>query len=312
MKSKQVGYVLMALIAIGIVGLVLKIVTSGSNELVLNGLLPISEDVVDGIEIKFEGSQIRLDRVGDEPPFGWRVGRDQVFAPKLDQFWGVVGGIDGAQLVARNPVNHERMGVLDDQGTEVSFLLGDFEQEKFIIGNWTPEVRLCYVRRAGTDDVYGVPCAAPNVFDPNPDGWRNPVVMAIPNGEVESVTFTYPGEEFTIRRSDRQWVIDDGTPEGTLANIFAVQSVLRSIEVFVASGFATEEEAAGLDFNGPNAFSVQIVTMPDSAFPTSRVRLLPRDQATVYAKTPVQSTVFIMDVQTVTALLLSTADLTAQ
>ena len=160
--------------------------------------------------------------------------------------------------------------------------------------------------------MYGVPCAAPNVFDPDPNGWRNPVVVAIPNTEVESVTFTYPQEEFTIRRSDRQWVLDDGTPEGQLAEIFAVQSVLRSLEVFVASGFAPDDEAEGLDFNGPNAISVRVVTGPDSTFPTTRVRLLPRDDVSVYAKTPVQSTVFIVDLQTASALLLSSLDLTAQ
>jgi hypothetical protein len=309
MKSKQVGYVLIALIAIGVAGLVLRIVSASSNDLVLTGLLPVTPDVIDAVAIKSPEGEVRLDRVGNEFPFSWRIGLDQAFQPKVDQFWAAVADIDGAQLVARNPANHERMGVLEGQGTRVSLLLGGFEQESFIVGTWSRDVRLCYVRRVGSDEVYGIPCASPLVFDPNPDGWRNPVVVSIPDTDVESITFTYPNEEFVLRREDRQWVVDSLAGQGQLADVFAVNSILGSIQGLLATGFAREDETANLDFSGPDAISVQIATTEQSNFPTTRVRLLRRDDVSYYARTPVQSTVFIIDSSVANGLLLQSTDL---
>jgi hypothetical protein len=71
----------------------------------------------------------------------------------------------------------------------------------------------------------------------------------------------------------------------------------------IAAGFAPDEETEGLNFTGPDAISVQIVTNPETEFPTTRVRLLPRDQVSYYARTPVQDTVFILE-QTVSGALL--------
>ena len=52
MKSRQVGYVLIALIVIGIAGLFYRIVIGGTDEFILEGLLPISEDIINQVDIK--------------------------------------------------------------------------------------------------------------------------------------------------------------------------------------------------------------------------------------------------------------------
>ena len=140
---------LMALIAIGIAGLIVRAVSSGSDELVLSGLLPISQDVVTRVTVRSSNgeSEARLVRIGDV----WTINNQQAFPPKLAQFWSLVSDIDGARLIATNEYNHRRMGVAEDQGTVVSFYLDEFIQEQFIVGEWSSDVRLCYLRAARED-----------------------------------------------------------------------------------------------------------------------------------------------------------------
>ena len=306
MKSSQLGFVLAAVIAIGLAGLIIRIASSGSDELVLSGLVPLDQAVNDMVTIEADESEAELVRVGET----WRVGSNAVFQPKLDQFWAAVSDISGAQLVAANPDNHERMGVAEGQGTVVSFFLGPALQEQFITSNRASDVGLCYVRRAGRDEVYGIPCLSPDVFDPDPDDWRNPVVMAIPVNEVESVSFTYPNEQFDLKVSGRGWVVAEEGDEERAADVFLVDSVLTSLEVLVASGFATDEEAKDLRFNLPDAL-VRVRTRERALTPPVSLRFLERDDGSYYLRTGAQPTVFIVDRSFADGLLIRKADFVA-
>ncbi|MCI0795925.1 MAG: DUF4340 domain-containing protein [Chloroflexi bacterium] len=307
MKSKQVGYVLIALIVIGLAGLVVRLVAVGSNELVLEGILPIAPEVIDRVTITSSDNETELEKVAGV----WLIGRDPAFGPKLQALWTATVDIDGAQLVAENPANHSRMGVGDGQGIRVAFWLGDFKQEEFIVGKWSPDVRLCYLRRPKRDQVYGIPCPLTNIFDTDPNGWRNPVVVSIPRDAVEMVEFSYPNEAFVLRRAGRGWTIDSGSGDEP-ADIFAVNAVLSNIEVLVARDFAGPEDTEDLDFTGADGISVRVTPLADTGFPTTRVRFLPRDDTSFFAKTPDKSTIFVIDVAVTRSLLLSSRDFTGQ
>ncbi|MCH8062178.1 MAG: DUF4340 domain-containing protein [Chloroflexi bacterium] len=298
MKSRQVGLVLVALIFIGLAGLIIRLVSTESSELTLDGILPVTPEVINKVTISGDFDETTLVKVAGI----WQIGRDLTFDDRMAALWGTVREIDGAQLIAVNPASHSRMGVQDGQGIRVSFYRDEFIQEEFIVGLWTPEVRFCYMRRPGKDEVYGVPCPFTNIFDPDPNSWRNPLVTSIPRGEIERIEFAYPDEEFVLAPGGRGWTVDDGSAIEP-ASLFVIEGVLRNIERLVAGDFATMQEAQGLDFNGPDAISIRIVTGPDALSPTTRIRLLPRDDLSYYAKTPVQSTVFILG-NTVTELLL--------
>ena len=295
-----------ALIIIGLAGLIIRLVSTESDELTLDGILPITPDVVNRVVISGDLEEAILVKVGNT----WQIGRDLTFEDRLNALWVTVSEIDGAQLVALNPANHSRMGVQDGQGIRVSFYRGEFKQEEFIVGQWSPQVRFCYLRRPGKDKVFGVPCPFGNIFDPNPNSWRNPVVTRIPRAEIDRIEFAYPDEEFVLAPGGRGWTVDDGSSIEP-ANLFVLEGVLRNIERLVAADFATAQEAKGLDFNGPDAISIRIITAPDALSPTTRVRLLPRDDLSYYAKTPVQSTVFILGNAVTELLLLRAQDIIA-
>ncbi|MDA0768930.1 MAG: DUF4340 domain-containing protein [Chloroflexi bacterium] len=307
MKSKQLGYVLTALIVIGLVGLVVRLLSVGSNNLVLEGILPISPEVINRVTITSPVNEAELEKVGQT----WLVGRDPAFVPKLEALWTATVDIDGAQLIAENPVNHARMGVGDDQGTYVAFWLGDFKQEEFIVGKWSQDVRLCYLRKPDRDQVYGIPCPLTNIFDPDPDGWRDPIIVSIPRDAVAMIEFSYPNEEFVLKRVDRGWTIDSGSGEEP-ADIFAVNAVLSNIEVLVARAFAAPEDTQGMDFAGANGISVRITPLLESNYPTTRVRFLPRDETSFFVRTPDRSAVYVVDTGVTGTLLLNSSDFRSQ
>ena len=308
MESKQVGYVLIALIVIGVAGIALRLIAAGSSELTLEGILPVSPDVIDRVTIAApSGSEARLEKINDV----WQIEREDAFVPKLNQLWTAAQDIDGAQLVAMNPANHTRMGVQEGQGINVAFWRDEFKQEEFIVGNWSQDVRLCYLRKPARDEVYAVPCPFGNIFDSSADGWRNPVIASIPRDAIVSIEFAYPDEEFVLRRIERGWLVERADISEP-ANVFAVNAVLATLEGFIAGGFAPPNEVEGLDFTGSEGISVRIITSEESGFPTTRVRLLPRNEVSLYAKTPRRPNVFIVDARATASFLLSFDDFITQ
>lgn len=313
MKSKQVGYVLIALIVVGLAGLIIRVIARSGPEHTLAGLVQVSDKASDKIIIEDGESRAELIRLGDDNTgFAWFIDDQPAFSPKLEQFWLAVSDLYSAQLVAQNPSSQTRMGVTKEEGVQVSFFRDRRSlQERFIIGTWKPEVRLCYVRRAGHDEVYGVPCPLGNIFDPSPDGWKNPIVAAIPRADITSIEFTYLDEQFALNVTpDEEWFIveDDGVTQP--ANPMAVSSVLGSLQVVVSSGFAEETETNDLNFAVPDAM-IRVITKQGATTPTTRLRFLIRDETTLFLTVPSQSTVFIVDQRSVGGLLLRKTDLLA-
>ncbi len=315
MNSRQLIAVLALLVAIAVAGLVVRVVTSEPEEVVLSGLLPISQDVINRVRISTpqDGLEATLERRGEGAP--WTINNQPAFQPKLEALWQAVSDIENiAQLIAMNPDNHARMGVADDNATVVSFFLGDFEQEKLLVGTWSPDVGLCYVRRFGNDEVYGIPCPSPisagDIFDSLPDGWLDPVILNIPRSEIETLTFEYADEQFDLTFTGADWVVRDESGEAP-ADLALVDSVLRVVELLFAEGFATAEEAEGLRFDNPTA-SVRIVTRSGATNPTTRIRVLERDDLSYYVKTPVRNTVFLVNRNLLDLLLLSREELSSE
>ena len=305
MKGKQVRVVLAALLVVGVVGLVYRVVSSSENEVVLSGLAPLEREFIDRVVISSPESQAIVEGKVIGTNKNWFVNvTDPVFVPKIDQFWSAVSEINEAGLIALNVDNHERMGVDDASGTRVEFYLGGAVQEQLIIGGWDQDVRLCYVRRSGQDAVYGIECPVPaiSIFDPNADGWRNPIIASIPAQEVQSIVFSYPDHEFAVSLAETEaglaWMaarpIDEPPGvEEVEANPYIVQNLLQTFQGLLATGFAADDEADELTFDAATP-SIRIVTAEGSSSPTIRLRFLPRDEETSYVKTGSQPTVFII------------------
>ena len=282
----------MALIIVGALGLIVRIISSSEDEIVLAGLAPLERNFIDKIVIKSTESETTLVRNQET----WYVNSNQsVFIPKINEFWEKVQDIKGAGLIALNEANHERMGV-SETGTQVSFFLGGAVQEQFVIGTWNPDVGLCYIRRAGKTPVYGIECSmsANYVFDSRPDGWRDPIIVAIPPTEIQELVFSYPDQQFLLKLDETGWKGINAEEEVEVDPLL-VQPLVGNLQGILAVGFATKEEAEELSFNNATP-SIRIVTKPGATQPTTRLRFLPRDDETSYVKTGSHSTVYIVNI----------------
>ena len=77
MKSRQVGYVLIALIVIGLSGLLYRIVLGGVDEFILEGMLPINQEIVNQVDITTnDGLSSELIKVNDSY---WEVSQNPIF-----------------------------------------------------------------------------------------------------------------------------------------------------------------------------------------------------------------------------------------
>lgn len=303
MQGRQVAFVFVVLAAIAVAGLVGRFLLAGSDELSLKGLLPISPEVVDEVTLEAGSEKTTIRRRDND----WLLVGDRTesaFIQRLAVFWGTVNLVDGAQLIARNPANHERMGVDDDQGVLVSFYLGDALQEELIFSSvWSEEAQLCYVRRPQGEEVYGVPCGFGQIFDASPYSWRDPIIAQLPRTELDSLTFTYPDDTFVLRRAGPGWVVEAEGQQFS-ANPLQVETMLQLVEFVVAQGFVQDEQAATVDFSEPHAQLIA-VTVPGSELGGVNLLFLRVSDDTYYVKRQGSEDVFLVDGPMVDALLRS-------
>ena len=304
MKNRQVGFVLMALIAIGIIGIVIRLVTGGSSDFILKGLMPISGDVITKVIIMGpDQNSSELVKIDEE---NWEVGMHPVFAPRLNDFWVHVNDIPMAQLVAREKTHHEKLGVDDENSTKIDFYFGQSLQEQFHVGKWLPEVRLCYIRKSGNTEVYGIPCARNGVFSADPDTWRNPIIASIPASDVASLDFIYPDstKNFSVGKTEEgDWVVASDTGIKP-ANLQVLDMILQTVQILPATGFETDEISKDLDFDAPDG-SVRINTHKEASTPTTRLKFIKKNDDLYYVKIPSQSTTFTLDSQIAEFLLIT-------
>jgi hypothetical protein len=84
-------------------------------------------------------------------------------------------------------------------------------------------------------------------------------------------------------------------PEGPQpANPFTAEALVRALQVLVATGFASEEEAEGLNFDVPDA-SLLVKAREGSQIPTQRILFIRREDGNYYAKNTARADVFIIE-----------------
>lgn len=309
MKGREVGYVLLALIILGVAGVIVKLVTTGNNDQTLTGLLPLHSDVIDEVTIRTtefgpdstEGTA-KLSRLGEDWSIKTEGGSQIAFQPYLDRMWEMISRFEGAQLISTNPNNHKKMLIDDQAGIEVIFMLGASVQEKFTIGSdWSSDIRHCFIRRAGNDYVYTVPCQYENIFNPSSNGWRNPVIVSIAREEINLVTIRYPkqnNEFFSIDlngQTNGVWTPFLVLTEGNeYANPYTADTLLRAVNGLLASDFASKEEIDAINFDIPDA-SILIKTRDGSQIPTQRVLFVKNSDGTYYVKNTNKADVFKLE-----------------
>ena len=295
MKARQVGLVLALLVGVAVAGLVLRVVSEASAPSTLSGIFPVAEEVVDQVLIQSAEGEARLIKADDE----WRIGIHKVFELRLAGLWSVSERLRQSQLVAEEPVHHERLGVDQRNAVRVSFFKGESAVEELLIGHWSPQAGLAYVRRPVDDATFSMPVNLPGVFESNPNAWRNPVVLDLQPEEITSVTLMYPDSRVALERGDAGWAVvtPEGRDEGDPARVAAL---LQSLAPLLTDDFPTDREARDVSFAEPDA-AIEIISTGDRPFIV--VSFVQRDEDSYYVKLADENTVYLFNRATTDALL---------
>ena len=313
MKSKQIGYLLIAIIALGAVGLAARLLSTEVEEPVMTDVSPLNGDVVDKVVMTEGTASTTLLKIDD----GWSVGDYPVYDARLQLMWDTAGRFDGSDLVSTNPENHWLMGTMPEYGTVVQFWSGDSLIEEFYVGDkfssavgkrtfsaWSAAVRMCYVRRPGQDEVYGLTCFFPENFTADATKWNDPVIAQIPRDDIQHFVYKYPDEEFEVRPAQGgEWAVvsEDGIEA---ARSRVISGILGLMERMLASGFPTEAEKIELDFSEPDAV-VSIVTKPDSETQPVQLLFVEKDELEYFVKDASKSYAYVVETDAVFDLLSS-------
>ncbi len=294
MKSRQVGILLAVVVVIGVAGLLIRLLSADIlDESELSGLAQLDEDVIDKVVMRGEDSEIAIVKSED----GWFLDEYPVFDAKLFIMWDAVSKFDGADLVSTNSENHWLMGVTPEDGTTVQFFSGDEMREELLIGDhfaasigmrqlsaWSQSVRMCYIRRPGADEVYGITCLFSDNFAPQDNEWKSPIVAQVPTEDILYFTYEFRDEAFHVRPIEGGgWAVvsEDGTIEAARDGVMS--GILSVLQRFIASSVPTDEEKAAMDFGDP-FLKLNVITKPDSETPSVEFLFTEKDEFTYYVK----------------------------
>ena len=285
MKARQVGLVLALLLGVALAGLVLRVVSEASAPSTLSGIFPVAEEVVDQVLIQSAEGEARLIKTDDE----WRIGIHKAFELRLAGLWSVAELLRQSQLVAEEPAHHERLGVDPQNAVRVSFYKGESPVEELLIGHWSPQAGLAYVRRPVDDAVFSMPVNLPGVFESNPNAWRNPVVVDLQPEQINTVTLMYPDSRIALELEEAGWAVV--TPDGRDAGDAAkVQALLQFFAPLLTDDFPSDREARDVSFAEPDA-AIEIISTGDRPFVV--ISFVQRDEDTYYVKVADETTVFL-------------------
>ena len=322
MGGKQVGYVLIALIVLGIAGIVVRLVSAETEKSVLSGVRPLNENEIDKVVMRDADNEVIVEKRGDR----WWVGQYPVVQLKFEEMWDTAAAFNGAELIASNPDNHGLMGVSPENTTVAQFWKGDGLQEEFFVGDkqyapigekpitpWTPYARLCYLRYPDKDDVYSIYCDFPDRFTPDHRFWADPIVAEVPLDEIEVITFNYPDQRFDLKVVQSVWVIQSGGTEQQ-ADAEKVLELLRQLELVVTDDFPSQEEVSRLNFSISD-ITLRLGTREGSIADSVVLQFLVREEGdedvgtSYYIKNASLPYVYILDGTTSEAMLKRVEDL---
>lgn len=295
MKARQVGLVLALLVGVALAGLVLRVVSEASAPSTLSGIFPVAEEVVDQVVIQSAEGETRLIKTDGE----WRIGIHKAFELRLAGLWTVSERLRQAQLVAEEPAHHERLGVDQRNAVRVSFFKGESPVEELLIGQWSPQAGLAYVRRPVDDATFSMPVNLPGVFESNSNAWRNPVVLDLQPEEITNVTLMYPDSRIALEQDAAGWAVV--TPEGRDAGDPArVAALLQFFAPLLTDDFPTDREAREVSFAEPDA-AIEIISTGDRPFVV--VSFVQKDEDSYYVKLADENTVYLFNRATTDELL---------
>ena len=218
---------------------------AGGSLEVGDGFSFVVADSVAGVDIMLAdgAGTIGLERTAD----GWTVDGYVADEPKVRDLLDVVVDLSSSEIVARNPSNHEAMGV-GEAGRRIEIRTDAGASLRFHLGMRDTRSGGYFVRIPGDPVVYRLDGPTGGYLSRERDGWRPRGIASVDTAGVREILIRRGEREAVLRRSDGNWMLGDEPADSA-----TVQQLLVVLPSLSASGFPTAEEEAAADFSGADA-----------------------------------------------------------
>lgn len=159
----------------------------------------LSELEVESVEevlLVDEGDTVRLAREDR----GWTVDGYRADSARVARFWRSLAKQDVGNPVARNPANHSRLGVAEEQASSLVLRTADGEEHVILLGDSGPTYPSVYVRTAGADEVHLLESSLAVSAGQSVTTWRDHTIARVDTSRVAMVEVMMPDDAYTLRR----------------------------------------------------------------------------------------------------------------
>ena len=202
-----------------------------------DALVGLMEDVADGAAleiVRFEADaadpiEIAAAESGGE---AWVVNGLPADSAGAARLWQALADMEVGDLVARNPTNHERMGIADGSATRMT-VSGEGFEDTIILGDAGPRFGTTYARVPGEDEVYLLLADLSSHASRGLDAWRSKRMVAVDTASVGRIEVERDGEIYALARGDSAWTFSDGAEIDDLA----LRNILSELRDLQGTGF---------------------------------------------------------------------------
>lgn len=153
-----------------------------------------------------------------------------------------------ARVVARNPANHDRLGVTSDSARRVEIGPANDPVLVFLLGGTGPEGR--FIRLPDRPEVYVVDGAALRDLDRREAQWRDPTITSVDTASLRRIAIKRGTDAFFDLGRDEEgfWTIAGAPADTAMVRVF-----LETVADLRAAGFPADSFVFAVDFDRPDA-----------------------------------------------------------
>ncbi len=189
-------------------------------------LATIDSLAVDKIELKTSANAVVLQKNGVEwylqEPLSYRADQSTVAGFLHDS-----KSLEVRNVVSNKPEKHSVFQV-DSTGTRVKIFEKGIERTSFVVGKPTSSYSEMYARRSGSNDVYVVSGASPEMFSRPVKEWRDKTIFTTSRDNIKEVRFQYGDTTFVLAFKDSAWTIGKDSTQESIVN--TLLSSLSSVQ----------------------------------------------------------------------------------
>ena len=195
----------------------------------------LSETTVSAVRIAGPVQTLSLQPSGG----AWTVNGYGADSMAVARFWNALAAVEVGGVVANNPSNHVRMGLVTDSAWTVDFTLADGGTASVLVGKRGPISPSAYVRLPDQDTVVVVSGDFRTSVTLGLSDWRDRTILRVDTAAVVRIVLETDEGTYVTERTDSTWSVDG---EPAIARI--MDSVLEELARLLALGFADDGEAS--------------------------------------------------------------------